>query len=62
MSASYLAAIAARTADTPTGGDGGDINYADPQRKRGGGFVCFKDRSLHDVVESMVKMADPCES
>ena len=29
MSASYLAAIAARTADTPTGGDGGDINYAD---------------------------------
>ena len=40
----------------------GDINYADPQRKRGGGFVCFKDTSLHDVVESMVKMADPCES
>ena len=38
----------------------GDINYSDAQRKRGGGMVCFQDQSLHDVVESMVELADPC--
>jgi deoxyribonuclease-2 len=38
----------------------GDINYADVQRKRGGGMLCLQDATLGAAMQSFVLTQDPC--
>ena len=37
-----------------------DINYSDDQRKRGGGMVCLRDRTLNEVMREVMQSHDPC--